>query len=143
MLEVRGIENGIVLDHITAGNGQKVFNKLFPNKIEHPVVLLMNVESKHIGRKDIIKIENTTDIDLTFLGLLDEKITVNFIKEGKVVKKEKVVIPEQIKGLIQCENPRCITNSDIYAVPTFHLIGKNGNLEYSCEYCEEITIYKL
>jgi len=143
MLEVKGIENGIVLDHISAGNGLVVFNKLFKNIEDLPIVLLMNVESKNKGRKDIIKIENTIDVDLDILGLIDNNITVNIIKNGKVFEKKKVYIPEKIKGLLKCENPRCITNSDIYAVPTFKLVGKNGSLEYSCDYCEEITKYKL
>ena len=129
MLEVKGIQNGIVLDHISAGSGLVVFNKLFKDIEDHPIVLLMNVESKHKGRKDIIKIENTVDVDLDILGLIDTNITVNIIKDGKVFEKKKVVIPQKLKGLLQCENPRCITNSDIYLVPIFKLVVKNESLE--------------
>lgn len=142
MLEVRGIENGIVLDHIKAGNGLIIFNKLFSN-VEHPVVLLMNVESKALGKKDIIKIENTTDVDLELLGLIDQNVTINYIKNEKLVDKKSVSIPKTLVGGIECHNPRCITHSDDYAIPTFTLISQNGKLEYECSYCEEITVYKL
>lgn len=142
MLEVKGINNGIVLDHITAGKGLTVFNKLFQNT-EFSVVLLMNVSSKNISKKDIIKIEGSTDVDLNVLGLIDSGITVNIIKDGVVSEKHSVSIPETIEGVFECENPRCITNSDIWANPTFKLVGKNGSLEYACDYCEEITKYRL
>lgn len=142
MLEVKGIQNGIVLDHITAGNGLKIFNKLFSNT-EHPVVLLMNVDSGLLGKKDIIKIENTFEVDMDLLGLIDPKVTINIIENEALVEKKSVKVPHTIVGGIQCHNPRCITHTDDYAIPTFTLISQNGKLEYECSYCEEITIYKL
>lgn len=142
MLEVKGIQNGIVLDHIASGNGLKVFDKLQLAKVESPVVLLMNVESNQLGRKDIIKIENTFDVDLTILGLIDANISVCIIKDGRVVEKKKVVLPREIKGLITCKNPRCITNHDDYIDPVFKLVSEKP-LEYMCSYCEEITRYSI
>lgn len=142
MLEVKGIQNGIVLDHIASGNGLKVFDKLQLAKVEYPVVLLMNVESSQLGRKDIIKIENTFDVDLTILGLIDANISVCIIKDGRVVEKKKVVLPTEIRGLITCKNPRCITNHDDYINPVFKMVSEKP-LEYMCSYCEEITRYSL
>lgn len=142
MLEVKGIENGIVIDHINAGNGLKIFNLLFSD-IEQPVVLLMNVKSELLGRKDIIKIENTKEVDLNLLGLIDQNITVNVIENNQLTEKLKATIPRTIKGGIKCQNPRCITHSDDYAIPEFTLVKANGKLEYECSYCEEITAYKL
>ncbi len=142
MLEVKQIQNGIVIDHIKSGNGLKIFNKLELNKTNSPVVLLMNVESKLLGKKDIIKIENTFDVDLNLLGLIDENISINFIKDGKVIDKKKVVVPEEVTGLVTCKNPRCITNSDDYLKPTFSLMSRE-NLEYKCSFCDEITKYKI
>lgn len=142
MLEVKGIENGVVIDHINAGNGLKIFNLLF-SETEQPVVLLMNVKSELLGRKDIIKIENTKEVDLNLLGLIDQNITVNIIEENLLVKKLKATIPLTIKGGIKCQNPRCITHTDDYAIPEFTLVKANGKLEYECSYCEEITVYKL
>lgn len=142
MLEVKGIENGLGIDHISAGNGLKIFNRLFADT-EYPVVLLMNVSSQIIGKKDIIKIENVFDVDLDLLGLIDPRITVNVIKNGALVDKVKARIPKTIKGGLQCQNPRCITHTDDYAIPEFKLLKANGKMEYECSYCEEITVYKL
>lgn len=142
MLEVKGIENGVVIDHINAGNGLKIFNLLF-SETEQPVVLLMNVKSDLLGRKDIIKIENTNEVDLNLLGLIDQNITVNVIENSQLKDKLKATIPKTIKGGIKCQNPRCITHTDDYAIPEFTLVKANGKLEYECSYCEEITVYKL
>ncbi len=142
MLEVKGIDNGIVIDHISSGKGLKIFNLMF-SEIENPVVLLMNVKSDLLGKKDIIKIENVYHVDLNTLGLIDPSITVNIIKNGMLSEKIKAKIPETIKGGIQCQNPRCITHSDDYAIPEFKLVKSNGVLEYECSYCEEISTYKL
>lgn len=142
MLEVKGIETGLVIDHITAGNGIKIFNQLFKES-PHPVVLLMNVSSKVHGKKDIIKIENTHEVALDLLGIMDKNITVNYIKNNKLVKKVNTVVPQTIKGGIKCQNPRCISHTDDYAIPIFTLVKSNGKLTYECSYCEETTTYKL
>ena len=108
MLEVKQIFNGIVIDHIKSGNGLKIFNKLELFKADSPVVLLINVESKQLGKKDIIKIENTFDVDLNLLGLIDENISINFIKDGKVWWKciNCGYIYQSAKALETC--PACI-----------------------------------
>lgn len=143
MLEVKGIKNGIVLDHIKAGKGLTVFEKLDLANFRCSVVLLMNVDSKQLGKKDIIKIEDNFDVDLDILGLIDEQITVDIIKDHKLVEKKTVTIPEEISGTLQCHNPRCITNIDDYVSPTFKLIDKRENvLEYVCNFCEEITKFR-
>ncbi|QEK11291.1 aspartate carbamoyltransferase regulatory subunit [Crassaminicella thermophila] len=142
MLEVNSIKKGIVLDHITVENGLKIFNKLMLDKVDYPVVLLMNVPSKAMGKKDIIKIENNIDIDLDFLGLIDHNISVNIIEDGKVILKKKVSIPKRVKGIFPCHNPRCITNFDNYVKPSFELVSPS-RLAYQCDFCEEITEYKI
>ncbi len=142
MLEVKGIENGLVLDHITAGNGLKIFNTLFATT-DQPVVLLMNVKSDVLGSKDIIKVENVFEVNVEHLGLIDPNVTINTIVNGSLTEKQKVVVPKVIEGGLTCQNPRCITHTDDYAQPTFTLISANGKLEYECSYCEEITLYKL
>lgn len=143
MLEVKGIQNGIVIDHIKAGNGIKLYNKLMNQKSGEASVLLMNVESKAMGKKDIIKLENVFDIDFNLLGLIDPNISVSIIKDSKVVEKRKTQVPNHVVGLFECHNPRCITHFDAYATPAFKLYHQNGSAEYICEYCEEITKYKL
>lgn len=142
MLTVTGIDQGIVIDHITAGNGLKIFNKLKLDKIDAPVVLLMNVNSNILDKKDIIKIQDHIDINIDILGLIDQNATVNIIKGGKIVSKIEVEIPKKVKGLFKCKNPRCITTVDDYAISEFTLVP-NGKIQYRCNYCEELTEYKL
>jgi aspartate carbamoyltransferase regulatory subunit len=103
----------------------------------------MNVKSKVLGRKDIIKIEDTFDVNMDLLGLIDKNITVNIIKDGILIEKKFASVPATIKGGIKCQNPRCISHTDDYAVPTFTLVKANGKLEYECSYCEEISIYRF
>ncbi len=141
MLQVTGINNGIVLDHIKAGNGLKIFNRLINHDIDVPVVLIMNVNSNVLGKKDIIKIEDSFDVNLDVLGLIDENITVNFIVEGKLKEKKKVSVPEVLTGYIKCKNPRCISHFDNYVAPQFTLYDR-ANLEYVCSFCDEITKYQ-
>ena len=140
---VNGIANGVVIDHITAGRGMVVYNKLKLDEKKCTTVLLMNVESKNLGHKDIIKIEDVLEIDTTVLGLIDQNITLNFIKDGKLIDKKKVEVPKIVKNIFKCDNPRCITHSDDYATSVFTLKSQNGVLEYQCNYCEEITKYKV
>lgn len=143
MLEVKGIENGVVLDHIKAGKGLEVFHMLKLNKVEESVVLVMNVSSKNLGRKDIIKIENDFDFNFDILSLIDTNITVNIIKDNKRVDKFSVTVPEEIVGHITCKNPRCITNFDDYINPTFKKYAEDDKvIEYVCEFCEEITKFE-
>lgn len=138
MIEVASIKGGIVIDHITAGKGLLIFNKLNLAALGYPVVLLINVPSERMGKKDIIKIENYTQVDTAMLGLIDPSITVNIIESEHVIKKVQVSIPEEVKGLFACSNPRCVSNTDSYVTPAFHLHEKSS-FSYSCEYCEEIT----
>lgn len=143
MLTVNSIGCGIVIDHISAGNGIKIFEKLKLGEVNFPVVLLMNVPSRKLGKKDIIKIENKIDLDLTMLGLIDPNITVNIIENDKIEKKMCVNIPNEVQGLFKCKNPRCISNFDEYITPKFELARKNGKIYYRCSYCEELTSYTI
>ena len=99
---------------------------------------MMNVASKRMGKKDIIKIEDFTEIDTAMLGLIDTAVTVNIIENEHVVEKMKLSIPREVKGLFPCGNPRCVSNTDAYVTPTFHLHDE-PSCSYTCEYCEEIT----
>ena len=142
MLKVTGIQKGIVIDHIAAGNGIKIFEKLNLAKVNYPVVLLINVSSKKLGKKDIIKIQDNVDIDFTMLGLIDPKATVNIIEDEEIVSKKSLEIPKEVTGLFPCKNPRCVTSIDDYATPRFTRV-ENGKIQYRCNYCEELTEYKL
>ncbi|MDP3058422.1 MAG: aspartate carbamoyltransferase regulatory subunit [bacterium] len=138
MIEVASIKRGVVIDHITAGKGLTIFNKLNLSHLQTPVVLLINVPSVRMKRKDIIKIENIIDVDTAMLGLIDPTITVNIIENEVVIDKVQVAVPKRVRRLFSCGNPRCVSNVDTYAFPEFHLVDLQS-LSYSCEYCEEIT----
>lgn len=139
MLNVDTIKNGIVIDHIKAGCGWRIFSYLGLNKAQFCAALIMNVASKKSGKKDIIKIENVIDIDYSVLGFIDPNICVNIIKDEKIVRKVNMTLPDRVQNVIKCKNPRCVTTSEHYVAPTFLLIDKARAL-YKCEYCD--TLYK-
>lgn len=139
MLEITSIDKGIVIDHIKAGFGFKVYNYLNLDKAEYNVALITNAYSQKMGKKDIIKINNVIDIDYTFLGLIDPNITVNIIDNGKTVKKVKLEVPQVVRNIIRCKNPRCVTSVEHYFDHVFHLVDKEKR-SYRCEYCDDIVI---
>lgn len=136
MLRVDPIQEGIVLDHIRAGLGLRIFQELGLGEKGLTVALLMNVPSTKLGRKDMIKITGVPDLDLTKLGLLDPGITVNYIQGGAVARKVKPGLPERVAGLIRCRNPRCITSTEGYVTPAFTLVNPAAK-EYRCSFCGE------
>ena len=139
MLEITSIDKGIVIDHIKAGFGFKVYNYLNLDKAEYNVALITNAYSQKMGKKDIIKINNVIDIDYTFLGLIDPDITVNIIDNGKTVKKVKLEVPQVVRNIIRCKNPRCVTSVEHYFDHVFHLVDKEKR-SYRCEYFDDIVI---
>ncbi len=130
------IQEGIVLDHIRAGTGLRIFEELGLGKTGYTVALLMNVPSTKLGRKDMIKISGVLDLDLTLLGLLDPGISVNHIENGQVNKKINPGLPERVEGFIRCKNPRCITSIEPSAQVLFTLVRAAAK-EYQCFYCGE------
>lgn len=136
MLRVDSIQRGIVLDHIQPGTGISIFERLGLREADYSVALLMNVPSTKMGRKDMIKIAEALDLDLTMLGLLDPNITVNYIEGGKVARKVKLGLPERVEGILRCKNPRCITSVEPSAPAKFSLVDR-AKKEYACFYCDE------
>jgi len=137
MINIEQIKNGIVIDHIKAGQGIKIFNWLGLDKAPYTVAFVINASSKILGRKDVIKIDNNITINFDVLGLIDPNITVNIIKDEHVVVKEKLKLPEKVENVLICKNPRCITSTEKYIPHVFHL--ENQELQtYRCEYCDEI-----
>ncbi len=141
MLVIQSIDNGIVIDHITAGMGAKILNYLDIDTSKYTVAFIMNAESKKHGRKDVIKIKDVVDIDLADLGLIDPDATVNIIEDHKVVRKIKLEIPEKVVNIIRCKNPRCVTSVEPNAPHIFHLTDAESR-EYRCEYCDDIVSMK-
>ena len=135
-MKIGHIENGIVLDHITPGNGMNIYNVLNLGKLDCTVALIKNADSPKMGKKDIIKISTHLDIDLDVLGYLDPGITVNIIRNGEVAEQKKLALPERVVGVIKCRNPRCITSVEQGIVHEFKLTDRKKGV-YRCIYCEQ------
>ena len=129
------IDNGIVLDHIKAGRGFELYNILKLCELSCQVALILNAQSVKMGRKDIIKIAETIDLDLDVIGYIDPGITVNFVKDGKVVKRMHLEAPEKVFDVIKCKNPRCITSTEQELRHMFKLTDREKKV-YRCMYCE-------
>ena len=129
------IKDGIVLDHITAGNGMNIYNVLKLGELDCTVALIKNADSPKMGKKDIIKIGTLLDLDLDVLGYLDPGITVNIVRDGSVAERRKLELPERVVGVIKCKNPRCITSVEREIVHEFKLTDRAKKV-YRCIYCE-------
>jgi len=132
-MNIDSIKNGIVIDHIKAGNGMRIYNLLGLDKLECPIALIKNTNSKKMQKKDIIKIDAKLDIDMDVIGYIDSNVTVNIIKEGILVEKKKIELPKTIKNVVYCKNPRCITSIEQELDHVFNL-QEDGS--YRCMYCE-------
>ena len=135
-MNIGHIENGIVLDHITAGNGMNIYNVLNLGKLDCTVALIKNADSPKMGKKDIIKISTLLDLDLDVLGYLDPGITVNIVRDGKVEERRRLELPQRVVGVIKCKNPRCITSVEQEIVHEFKLTDPVKKV-YRCIYCEQ------
>ncbi len=137
MLNVDTIKNGLVIDHIRAGAGMRIFNWLGLNKADYCVALIINAPSNQFGKKDMIKIDNIINIDYSVLGFIDPNITVNVVTEEKITRKITLQLPDKVENVIKCKNPRCITSSEANIDHVFRLVDKKRS-EYRCEYCDEM-----
>lgn len=140
MLAINPIKKGIVIDHIKAGLGMKIFYYLGLDKVDFPVALIMNVHSGKNGKKDIIKIENQLDVDLAALGFIDPGITIDIIEGERVVRKVKPELPDKIDNVVKCSNPRCITSIEQEINHSFYLVDREKGT-YRCVYCDQV--YKI
>jgi len=134
-MTIQGIANGVVIDHIRAGFGMKVLEYLGVGGKDDTVALIMNATSKKHGRKDIIKLENFTNINLDIIGLIDHNATVNIIKNSQIVEKTQLSLPQKVTNVLKCKNPRCVTSIEQVA-HTFLLVADSGM--YRCMYCDDL-----
>ena len=129
------IKDGIVLDHITAGRGMEIYKILGLDKLDCTVAMIKNADSVKKGKKDIIKVGQIIDLDFDVLGYIDPGITVNIIRDGELVKREHLTLPERVRNIIKCKNPRCITSTEQELVQEFRLTDREKKI-YRCIYCE-------
>ena len=133
-MNIDSIQNGVVLDHIQAGKSMDIYRYLHLDQLDCSVAIIKNVRSGRMGKKDIIKIDGELEIDLDMLGFLDPNITVGIIRDGKLVEKRKLVLPKELRNVIKCKNPRCITSVE-EGIDHIFLLGENQR--YRCAYCEQ------
>ena len=137
MLNISGIKEGVVLDHIQAGKSMEIYKYLGLGKMDCTVAIIKNARSSKMGRKDIIKIEGPLDsLDLDVLGYIDHTITVNIIRDERIVEKRCLSLPDRLVNVIHCKNPRCITSVEQELPHIFYLADKDKEV-YRCQYCDE------
>ena len=136
-LTVGRISEGFVLDHIEAGKSMEIYKYLHLDKLDCCVAIIKNAKSNKMGKKDILKVECPIEaLDLDILGFIDHNITVNVIKDSKIVEKKELHMPKQVKNVIRCKNPRCITSIEQELDQIFILTDEQKEI-YRCKYCEE------
>lgn len=137
MLNISGIHEGFVLDHIQAGMSMQLYHDLKLDRLDCTVAIIKNARSNKMGKKDIIKVECPVEaLDLDILGFIDHNITVNVIQNDEIVEKKALTLPMQVKNVIRCKNPRCITSIEQELDQIFVLTDPEKEI-YRCKYCEE------
>ena len=137
MLNISGISEGFVLDHIKAGMSLQIYHNLKLDELDCTVAIIKNAKSNKMGKKDIIKVECPVEsLDLDILGFIDHNITVNVIKGDKIVEKKELTLPKKVTNVIKCKNPRCITSIEQGLEQIFVLTDEKKEV-YRCKYCEE------
>ena len=134
-LNVGSITEGFVLDHIEAGKSMEIYKYLHLDKLDCCVAIIKNARSNKMGKKDIIKIADNMDLNLDVLGYIDPDITVCYIRDGKIVEKKHLELPEKIVNIVHCKNPRCITSVEQDLDQVFKLTDRENRV-YRCAYCE-------
>ena len=137
MLNLGALHEGFVLDHIKAGKAMTIYHDLKLDKLDCTVAIIKNAKSNKMGKKDIIKVECPIEaLDLDILGFIDHNITVNVIKGDRIVEKKELKLPKQVKNVIKCKNPRCVTSIEQELDQIFILADEEKEV-YRCKYCEE------
>ena len=137
MLNVGAIEEGFVLDHIKAGKAMTIYKDLKLDQLDCTVAIIKNAKSSKMGKKDILKVECPIDqLNMDVVGFIDHNITVNIIKHSRIIAKKKLELPKEIRNVIRCRNPRCITSIEQGLDQVFVLTDPEKEI-YRCKYCEE------
>lgn len=135
MLNIGGMQEGIVIDHIAAGQAMKIYEYLHLDQLDCCVAIIKNAASQKMGKKDIIKIESLYPLDIDTLAVLDPDITVNIIKNSSIVEKRKLRLPATVTDILKCKNPRCITSIEQELPHVFRLTNPEKRI-YRCIYCD-------
>ena len=136
-MNIDGINTGYVIDHIKAGKGFELYHLLGLDKADCTVAIIQRASSGKYGAKDIIKIDADIPIDYDLIGYISPDITVNIVKDRELVKKFKPNPPAELRNVIECRNPRCITSQEQDIVHQFWLADP-VNKKYRCVYCDSV-----
>ena len=136
--KVPAIKEGTVIDHIPSRETFRIIRILDPQEFEHPISVTLNLYSKKVGKKGVIKIDDRflTKNEVDKIAILAPNATVSIIKDYKIQKKINVKLPEKLIGIINCSNPVCITNRE--EVSTTFVVVREDPLEVKCQYCEKV-----
>ena len=134
-MNIDAIANGIVIDHITAGRGMKLYDLLGLEKLDCSVAIIKNVHSVKLGKKDIIKIDAEIPINFDVIVYVDPNVSINIIRDSKLIEKKRIDMPEYLTNVIFCKNPRCITSTEQELDHVFRLTDRENKV-YRCIYCE-------
>ncbi|HIQ69426.1 MAG TPA: aspartate carbamoyltransferase regulatory subunit [Candidatus Faecousia faecipullorum] len=134
-MNIDSIINGIVIDHIAAGRGMMLYKLLHLDRLDCSVAIIKNVHSNKMGKKDIIKVDAAIDLNTDVIGYVDPNATVNVIRDGRLVEKKAIVLPERLVNVIRCKNPRCISTTEQELPQVFVLTDREKGV-YRCRYCE-------
>lgn len=134
-MNIDGVSNGIVIDHIQAGKSMVIYELMHLDKLDSCVAVIQNATSSKYGKKDVIKIDENIDLDYDILGYIDTNITVNIIEDGKLARKLHMDLPANLKNIVKCINPRCITSVEQEIEHSFKLVDRQKKI-YRCEYCD-------
>ncbi len=134
-MNIDSIKNGIVIDHITAGKGMQLYKLLRLDELDCSVALIKNAASRKMGKKDIIKIDAEFPVNMDILGYVDPDVTVDIIRDGNLVEKKELTLPQRLTNVIYCKNPRCISSTE-QELPHVFLLSDPAKRVYRCMYCE-------
>lgn len=137
-MNIDSIKNGIVIDHIVAGKGMEVYRLLGLDRLDCQIAIIKNAASGKMGKKDIIKIAADIPVDTQVLGYIAPGVTVDIIRDGVLVEKKKMSLPEKLTDIVRCHNPRCITTTE-QELPQIFMLTDRENAEYRCIYCETLA----
>ena len=139
-MNIDSIINGFVIDHIPAGRGMKLYELLGLDALDCQIAIIKNATSSRMGKKDIIKIAESIPVDLDIIGYVAPNVTISVIRDGKLVEKKSIDLPEALTNVIKCRNPRCITSTEQEIDHKFRLSDRDERI-YRCIYCETKASY--
>lgn len=134
-MNIDSIKNGIVIDHIKAMRGMEIYELMNLKNLDCSVAIITNAKSEKMRRKDIIKIDQEIEIKMDMIGFIEPNATINVVKDGKIINKYKVSLPDKIVNIAKCKNPRCITSIEKDLEQVFLLTDPEKQV-YRCKYCE-------